>query len=262
MKVLFYIFFSLFITINVYSNPKILDVGEELNYKVYFGFIKLGEVKFKITSSYTEDKKSFYNAMATIKSYEGIPFITVNFIFETTMEKEKDGVFSRKFYSSEFKYKSIIRDEYKFEYNKKFIKVKKETDDTIEKEDTVNIDENTKYQDGLSIFYYARLQSFTNKNYIVPIFVNQQKSSVRYSYNVNQDAVSSDLVDYDMAVVKIAGVADFVGIFGLTGEFVGWLSDDKARVPIKAQFNVKIGSISLELYSYKKKNWKPPVFEK
>ena len=262
MKVLFNILLFLFIAVNSYSSPKILDVGEELNYRAYFGFIKLGEVKFKITSSYTEDKKNFYNAMATIKSYEGIPFVTVNFIFETTMEKEKDEVFSQKFYSSEFKDKSITREEYKFKYNKKVIEVKKETDDNIDKEYKVNIDENTKYQDGLSIFYNARLQSFTNKNYIVPVFINQQQSSVRYSYNVNQDAVSSDLVDYDMAVVKIAGVADFVGVFGLTGEFVGWFSDDKARVPIKAQFNVKIGSISLELYSYKKSNWKPPVFEK
>ena len=264
MKIFCYIsIVILFFSINGHSSTKILDVGEELNYRAYFGFIKLGEVKFKITSSYSEDNKNIYNAMATIKSYEGIPFVYVNFIFETTMEKETDGLFSQKFYSTEFKEdKSLTRIEYKFKYNDKVISVKRETDGNVENEKKIVIDENTRYQDGLSIFYHARLQSLSNKNYITPVYINERESSVRYSFNINKDVVSSDLTEYDVSVIKIAGVADFVGIFGLTGEFVGWFSDDNSRVPVKAQFNVKIGSISLELYSYKKKNWKPPKFEK
>ena len=38
------------------QSEKILEIGEELNYSVYYGFIKLGEVKFKITGKNKEDK--------------------------------------------------------------------------------------------------------------------------------------------------------------------------------------------------------------
>lgn len=77
---------------------------------------------------------------------------------------------------------------------------------------------------------------------------------------MNEDVVSTDAIDYHVAVIKIAGVADFVGLFGLTGEFISWLSADEARIPIKAQFNVSIGSISLELEKYKRTGWEPPKF--
>jgi hypothetical protein len=106
------------------------------------------------------------------------------------------------------------------------------------------------------------VHSFSNKNFNVPVYINEAISSVKYSFNINRDVVSTSNIDYDISVIKVAGVADFVGVFGLTGEFVGWLSDDDYRIPIKANFNVQIGSISLELHSYKRKGWNPPKFEK
>ena len=270
MKYIYSILFVFIIYQNAYSQDKVLEIGEELKYRVYFGFIKLGEVKFKLTSFYKEGKKEYYNASAQIKSFEGIPFVDVNFVFESVMEvtgsdeEENREVFSNKFYSTEFKDKSITRIEYDFNYEDSIIQVSKETDGNIENFEKVPIEDNTHFQDGLSIFYNARLHSFSNKNYNIPVYINEKASSVKYSFNINEDVVSvdADKIDYDVSVVKIAGVADFIGVFGLTGEFVSWLSNDEARVPVKAQFNVKIGSISLELYSYKKKSWNPPPFEK
>lgn len=247
---------------NSFSRDKVLEVGEELNYKVYYGFIKLGEVSFKVTDSYNENNKTIMNAIARIKSYEGIPLVNVNFIFETKFINVNNDVYSIRFFSTEFKNKTLIRTEYKFDYDKNIIFVKKEINDRVDKDLSIPLSDVKKFQDGLSIFYHARLQSFANKNFINPVFINEEQSSVRYSFNINKDVISTDIADYDISVIKIAGVADFEGIFGLTGEFVGWLSDDDARIPIKAQFNVTIGSISLELSSYNRKNWKPPVFTK
>ncbi len=42
-----------------YSQEKVLDVGEELQYEVSFGFIKLGYVKFILSNSRKEGKKLF-----------------------------------------------------------------------------------------------------------------------------------------------------------------------------------------------------------
>lgn len=244
-----------------------MEVGEELKYKVYFGFIPLGEVTFKVNTTYAENGKNHYTAKAQIKSLEDIPFVNVNYIFESVMvldevDKEKK-IYSDKFTSSEFKEKTITATQYDFNYKEKYIKVQMDKDG-MEVQDfrKVPIDSNTYFQDGLSLFYDARIHSFANKNFNVPVFINEQISSVKYSFNINQDVTSTGNIDYDVSVIKVAGVADFVGVFGLTGEFVGWLSNDDLRIPIKANFNVQIGSISLELYSYKRKGWNPPKFEK
>jgi hypothetical protein len=255
------ILFVLLGTSSLKAQDKVLEVGEELTYEVYFGFIKLGKVNFKVTNSYNEDKKEYYTAKADMKSYAGVPFVDINYIFETAMLNDKKELYSSSFYSTEFKKKSITRIEYDFDYDKREIIVQKETDNELSDSMRVKFDENIHYQDGLSIFYNARLQSFSNKNYNMPVFVNDKQSSLKYSFNINEDVVDIDLFDYDVKAIKVAGVADFVGVMGLTGEFAGWLSADEYRIPLKASFNVIIGSVTLELVSYKRKNWIAPRFE-
>ncbi len=246
---------------NAFGQAKVLDQGEELKYIVYFGFIKLGEVKLKMSRIESEGGKKNCYASATIKSYDGVPFVKLNNIFETEMEISKEQLYSTKFYASEFKEKDIAKTDYRFNYDSSKVKILKETNNKIERNDTVSFNKGIRFQDGLSLFYSARMNSFANKNYNVPIFINEGQNSVKYSFNINKDVVSVSSVDYDISVIKVLGVADFTGIFGLTGEFAGWFSDDEYRVPIKAQLNVLIGSITLELSSYKKANWKPPVFK-
>lgn len=232
-----------------------------MKYTVYFGFIKLGEVRLKMSKIENEEGKKTCNAIAYIKSYDGVPFVTLNNIFESEMEVSKEKLYSKKFYATEFKEKNIAKTDYRFVYDSNKVKILKETDNKIERNETISFNKGIRFQDGLSIFYSARLNSFANKNFNIPIFINEGQSSVKYSFNINKDVVSVSSIDYDISVIKIAGVADFTGVFGLTGEFEGWFSDDDYRVPIKAQLNVLIGSITLELSSYKKTGWKPPQFK-
>jgi hypothetical protein len=131
----------------------------------------------------------------------------------------------------------------------------------LERDDTIKFDKLPKYQDGLSVFYNARVGSIKPKPYRIPVYMNEEESNVNYSFNMNEDVVSVEGIDYDISTIKIEGIALFKkAIFGLTGEFIGWLSKDLSRVPVKAQFNVLIGKITMELSSYKKAGWKPPKF--
>jgi hypothetical protein len=69
-----------------------------------------------------------------------------------------------------------------------------------------------------------------------------------------------DAVDYPVDVVRFDGRADFVGVFGLTGGFEGWFSNDDASIPITARMKVILGSIKVELTKWKRGNWAPPKF--
>jgi hypothetical protein len=227
----------------------------------------LGEVNLKITNRVKEGDYLVYSAIANIKSYDGIPFVSINYKFETKMYHKDQDIYSLYFNSTEFnkksaeaKYNSISITDYYFEHEDNFIRVTKQTDMNIIRDDTVNFSTMPKFEDGLSMFYNARINSLKPKPYRVPVFMNEQESSVNYSFNMNEDVVSIDAFDYDISVIKIEGVALFKAIFGLTGEFTGWLTNDEDRVPVKAEFNVVIGKITMELASYKKYNWKPPKF--
>jgi hypothetical protein len=266
LKKIFVILFVILICLKpVYPQSKVLDVGEELVYRVYFGFIKLGEVNVKMSNKTTSGGQTVYYAIASIKSYDGIPFVSLNYKFQSEMISKKSDFYSQYFNSTEFKkksaearYNSVSRTDYNFDHENEFIKVKKETDMEVERDDTVKFEKLPKFQDGLSMYYNARIGSLKPKLYKVPVYMNEEESSVNYSFNMNEDVVSTDCADYDIAVIKIEGVALFKGLFGLTGEFTGWLSNDDYRVPIKANFNVVIGKISMELVSYKKTGWTPP----
>ena len=245
-----------------------MEVGEELNYKVYYGFIKLGDVKLKLSSKVSEKNQLLFTSIAYLKSYDGIPFVYVNFYFESMMYHFRDSMFSKYFSSTEFKQKSetegkysLVQSDYYFVYSERYRILQKTINASMVQNDTVRYDMMPKFQDGLSIFYNARIHSLNPKLYKIPVFISDQESSVNYSFNMNEDVVSVNAVDYDVSVIKIEGTALFKAVFGLTGDFTGWLSNDDYRVPLKAKFNVTIGSITLELDSFKKHSWIPPKYK-
>lgn len=256
---------ALFSTVNTteaYSQEKVLEVSEELKYEVSYGFIKLGYVKFVLTNSRKEGKKLIYNSKLEVKSYPEVPFIKINEILESEMEKSDEGLFSKKFYVTNFKDKSITRSDCKFNYVKNNIKLKVETDGNVEKNTETQIKKNVRYRDELSWQYDSRINSFTNKNFNIPVFANGEESSVRYSFNVNKTVIKIEKFDYDISVIKMEGTSDYTGLFGFKGEFLFLLSDDEERVPIKAYFNSTLGNVVWELISYKKNKWNPPAFLK
>ncbi len=249
-----FLFFNL---TDTYSQSKVLEVGEELNYIVYYGFIKLGEVNIKITGKKTENEKTVFTLVSTMKSYKGIPFVSLNSIFESDMVYENNGLYSKRFKATEHKEDGTVITEYKFNYDSNFVHVKKENNGKTERDERIKFNSNVKFQDGLSLLYLARLNSFSSENFLVPVFMNEAETSVNYYFSTKNEDISISISDNDINCLRCNGVANFEGVFGLSGEFVGWFSNDDARIPIKTQLNVTIGNVTLELDSFKRKGWNP-----
>lgn len=260
----FFVLFSFlyFSAIETYSQEKVIEIGEELKYEVSFGFIKLGYINFKLSGSRKEGKKTIYNSKLEVKTYPEVPFIKLNEIYESEMEFSDEELYSKKFYETAFKDKTITRTDYKFNYKEDYVKMFRETDGEISADKKISIKDNVLYKDEICWHYGARINSFTNKNYNIPIFINEEESSVRYSFNVNKTFVKIEKYDYDIAVIKMEGISDYTGFFGFKGEFLILLSDDEYRVPVKAYFNSSLGNVVWELISYKKNKWTPPAFLK
>lgn len=240
-----------------FSNKK-LQVGEELTYVVKYSVMKLGEVRLKIKDKKTINGKTFYITYAYIDSYSGIPFVDLHQIYESYLDEDL---------SSDY-FKALIRNddytaftEYNFDFKKSLIHIKKGKVNPykIWTDSTTSLDK--KYQDGLTIFYYARMNTGQNKNERIPCFVTEDKVFTKINFYKNVEGISIDAVDYDIACVKLDGETDFISVFGLTGYFEGWFTNDEAAIPVLAKMKVILGNITLELKSWKREGWTPPKYE-
>lgn len=257
LKTIFIFLILISFNSNLLSQNKVFSEGEELNYIVYYGFIKLGEVKMRITGRTAENDNTVYSSRCVMRSYSGIPFVSLNSVFESDMVFNGKEVYSKKFKATEYKEDAVVTVEYKFNYDSDFVHVQKINGGKVEIDEKIHFNKNIKFQDGLSLLYNSRLNSFSTENFLIPVFMNEAETSVSYYFSSKAEDVSLSISDDDIKSVKCSGVANFTGVFGLSGEFAGWFSDDDARVPLKSQMNVLIGNITLELDSYKRAGWNP-----
>jgi hypothetical protein len=195
-----------------------------------------------------------FRSKAFIDSYSGVPFVELHASFESWIDP---GMFSRKFIgkSKEGKHWEYAR--YHFAYDEQRVLIESGRRDTVvEKRDTLTLDGHS--QDGLSLFFYARDQLRSRKPQNIPCLVTEKKVNTFIDFTDARSSLEIDAVEYPVDVLAFEGTAEFVGIFGLTGDFEGWFSNDEARVPIMAKMKVILGSITIELMEWKRAGWTPP----
>jgi hypothetical protein len=240
-----------------FSQSAVFEDGEELYYEVYYSFINVGWVKFNTTK--VVGKKDTYQCIAKLKSNDALPFVNIDYEFKSQIEIRNNNVRPVYFESTETKdsKKSIIT--YIFNYDSNFVDIKK-----IGFENQIEYTKRIKpygiYQDGLSIFYFARYNFFSRQRMDVPVLINQDSANVTLDFNTDKTNVEINTVSYDISSLLLDGNTGYELVFGLTGNFEGWFSNDNARIPIESKFRVKIGNVSLELRNWKRQNWIPPKY--
>lgn len=228
--------------------------GEELVYNVRYGFIDLGQVRIKTTAQVARSGGVAFRTFAYIDSYKKVPFVNLHAVFESFIDSG--------FFSHFFVGKSLDGDywnfgRYRYDYEKNLAFVEAGSKDTlIEKRDTIFLDGKT--QDGLSLFFLARKELFSGRRQVIPAIVKEKKVFTTINFLNKREEIESDLLEYPVDAVGFEGTMEFTGIFGLTGDFEGWFSNDEARIPILAKMKVILGSVTIELMEWKRPGWKPP----
>jgi len=220
--------------------------------------MKLGEVKIKIKDKKILNGKTYYSTIAYIDSYDGIPFVNIHQTYESNVSSDNYSLFFRGINREKEPYSFT---EYYFNYDADSVRVKKGrfSPSKIWTDSIGFVD--TFYQDGLSIFYFARNSTGHNWSVAVPCFVTEEKVRTKINFYEEIEAISIDAVDYDISCTRLDGEMDFISIFGLTGYFEGWFTNDEASIPVVANMKVIIGNVRLELVKWKREGWQPPEFE-
>ncbi len=241
-----------------FISNKNIEVGEELSYVVKYAFIVLGQVTIKVTGKKRTGDKTIYNTIAYIDSYDNIPFVDIHQVYKSEMTNQWYSTFFEGIVKTE-KYDSFTDYYFNYDSSKIHIIKGKLSPKEIWTDSTASI--NKKYQDGLSIFYYARMNTGQKKTEVIPGFVADKKVVTKINFYNDVSDISIDAVDYPVSCVKIDGELNYISIYGLTGYYEGWFTNDDAAIPILAKMKVMVGNVTLELKEWKRKGWKPPEYQ-
>jgi len=243
------------------SARRVLEVGEQLEYKVSYAFFNLGRIVIRITDKEERNGRIVYRAKAIIDSAPGLPFVNLHIRFTSEFDEE---LFSYQWVAEDSTEDEIVmrRLSFDYEHNRVFVeKGKKQPDGSflIESIDTSAITD--KCQDGFSLFYFARRHVLQKQVMNVPTFIEKEQVNTFFDFTNTIEEEEIDSVDYPIEVVDFEGRADFVGVFGLTGGFQGRFTNDEARVPIVAWMNVILGSIKITLWRWDRPGWTAPRYQ-
>lgn len=229
--------------------------GEELTYEVSYMGITLGTIKTIMEQPVMLDGVKCQKVKVFINSHPNIPFVSLHSVYESWMDTTL--TFSRKFTAN-----TMVEDDkwefdqYLFDYPNN--KLTMETFRDKKKTVTKTVDIKRKYNDGSSILFAARRLLRTKKTVRVPTVIMQDTVNTAINFRGTIQSREISAVDYPVRTVFFDGNADWTGIYGLTGRFEGWFSDDEAQIPIYATMKLYVGSVSIELVKWKRGNWAPP----
>jgi len=239
-------------------NYAVFQEGEELVYDVRYLGISLGSIVSRITR--IDSSRGFRQIFteALIRTNRGVPFVTLNTRFRSVLgDSLESAAFNTKEYLSDYSAFKHIEYVYSTRENRVYINEYVERHPRTRKRDTLDL-EHKLWQDGLSLLYYARAFAHNSCERDIPVLMYRSKATTSIRFGISRGRVNIKAVRYPVAVNKLDGETGFTGIFGLTGDFEGWFSDDAASIPISAKMHVLIGSVRLELVEWKRAGWKPP----
>lgn len=232
----------------------ILADEEELTYEVTWSFIKLGVVRLKA--------KPDFSVQGWIDSYEGLPYVDLHSIYYSTMDsslysrsswsldKQEDGGWIGLNYIYDLPNKRLALEEVR-QKDLQTAPHHRKMRDTIELS-------GMSFMDGLSIAYLPRKLVHTSQPVQVPTVLHGKLGTTSFFFPGEKTTVDLDAVDYPVRAIEMEGTTSVVGVFGMTGDFRGWFSDDQYAVPLKGKLKVLLGSVTMELVKWKRGSWNPP----
>ncbi|MGB2959111.1 MAG: hypothetical protein WBD30_09510 [Bacteroidota bacterium] len=235
------------------SSAILLD-GEELVYEVSWTFFKIGTVRLRTRGD--------YSAEAWIDSYSDLPFVDLHSVHYSWMDSS---FFSRGSRSIELRGEAWWGLDYDYDLSEGKLRVNEIYQTAVDSPlqirgmiDTVILAD-TNFVDGISIAFFPRARIHTSAAVSVPTVLLGKLGTTDFYFDGSKTTESIEALDDPVRVVEVEGATSVVGVYGMTGAFTGWFSDDSAAVPIKGAVKVLLGDVDVELIQWKRDGWVPPT---
>ncbi len=238
---------------NTISTSKVFYSGETLIYKVKWTFIRIGTITIKTTAC--ENNPDYIKVSMLVESNPSIPFLNIKEYNETIIDCR---TFMSNSYYAYFenggdgtKYYTKYNDDSKSAVCKSFdVSTRRITDSTT-------IYNCARYVDGPSLFFFTRVNSHLPQTINVPTMIDEKIESTKLVFTDTKEEIEIDALDYPITAKQYFGYANWEGgsSQSLSGDFMGWISDDDAAIPVYAEVKVLLGKLKIELESWERGNW-------
>jgi hypothetical protein len=218
--------------------------GEILSYRLHYGAIDAGIATLEVT----EDNREFggrptYHVVGIGKSTGAFDwFFKVRDRYESYIDQEALVPMAFIRHVNEGGYK--INQNYVYNHYKKQVISEGKTFDVPKDVNDI--------QDMISAFYFARCIDFsqakTGNIYTVNSFVDHEIFPLKIKY-IGKETITTSLGKFKC--IKFRPVIQKGRIFKDEEDLNVWISDDNNRIPIRAQANILVGSVKMDLTSYK-----------
>lgn len=231
------------------TRKSVFQTGEELTYKVKFGFIKLGTVSIKTggpASGYGPNKVTAKMQFATAD----VPFLDAKSLVTDVID-------TNAMYLVHFDQKGQEGDK-KQEKQMTYDKAKKTltyNDATTKNKVTNNIEP---FNDALTLVFNMRTWSASGKRYSFAMRSKDGENNVVCNFTNKISNVEVEAwEDKEIRTRVVQGQANMGegAPLGANGKFTAYITDDAAAIPVKIDMNIAIGSITLELVKIKRDGW-------
>jgi len=232
-------------------NQDCLSKGEQIEYRVHYGFINAGEAVMK-----TDNAIHIVNARPCYKV--DVFGNTVGFFDMITHVRDNWGTYidtsaivSQTFYQSIQEGKYLKKEVIQFDQlgHNAIVHRLHKNDSTLIKKDTITTLPHI--QDLVSGYYYMRTFNFTNMNvdeiFTVTGFFNDTTYQVQVKF-LGREKIKTKIGEFDSFVVS--PIMPKNSFFRGKNPIRAWISDDRKRIPLKVKAELIIGALEIDIRSY------------
>lgn len=235
-----------------------LQAGEELRYKVKWQFFRLGTITVRTERNPLDSL--YYKVNILVESNPDLIFVKIRDNNEGLVNTLT--MMSKQFYAvhQNNNERVEIRHEYDEQNRRVFYSNTDLNSGKLLRADTlVNAEP---YVEGPGLFFYTRWQSRSKQIVKIPTMASGQMAETMLDFTHGREYIEIDAFNEPIRTRKYKGFAGWQGATsaGFSGEFFGWVSDDEAAIPIRAEMKVLLGSIRLELEQWNRPGWNPPLY--
>lgn len=240
-------------------NPAFNIHDEELVYSVSWTIFRLGTIIIKTEKILDSNNPNERKITMIVESNPYIPFVDIE-EYNETIVNIVDGM-SRRYFGKHTKEGEEVEIACIYDDKKNYAYYTIENVETTKLEVSDTLLNISKYVDGPSLFNYTRMVADSGKIYHVPTMIDGKIYNTILNFCGPIEYIEIDAVDIPIRTLLYEGIADWEGggSAGLSGDFTGWISDDSAAIPVRAEMEVFLGSVVVELEEWSRPGWIPPV---
>ncbi len=230
--------------------PEQFSYDERLRYTVTYLGIRIGTIE--MLNRYNENEpKSINETVITLRTFSGIPFLSVHTEFYS--KRGSDGFFTESTTfdreRSKWAYYHASREDKETEIVVDRGYQDRDSGEIFDVEvDTLHLGKNV--HDALTFISILRDSIQDEDTYELDVLIDRSVEKIKIISPNKKEIIDVRAFDNETQAYHITGVIDFTAIHGLTREYQSWISTDRHRIPLKAQVRIGIGSVKIELEEY------------